>query len=157
MMDQEAKAERLEELAAEWGPRPQREHCRKCLYRVEAVTSPYGCRHLDVTGVTRLYRAVLEGIARTVHGHVTAPVEECPFWKDRFPYRPADSMESPLMPGARRRVIRKHTAEDQRRMELYERGLSDREIGEAVGKPATAIAEWRRRRKLPAHRKRRRI
>lgn len=45
--------------------------------------------------------------------------------------------------------------EKKRRMELYEKGLNDREIAEIIGKKESAITDWRHRRKLEANSKNR--
>lgn len=39
--------------------------------------------------------------------------------------------------------------EEEKRMRLYQQGLSDREIAKAVGKSYLTIQKWRHRRKLP--------
>lgn len=39
--------------------------------------------------------------------------------------------------------------EHERRLELYQQGLNDREIGEAVGLTASGIKSWRGRHGLP--------
>lgn len=44
-----------------------------------------------------------------------------------------------------------HSAEENRRQELYWQGLSDRAIAEAIGTTPSTIRLWRYRRKLPVN------
>src|SRR5690554_3179354 len=39
-------------------------------------------------------------------------------------------------------------------MKLYEQGMKDREIGEAVGTSAAVICQWRKRRQIPSQQSR---
>ena len=41
--------------------------------------------------------------------------------------------------------------EHRRRLEMYKRGMSDREIARQVGRSSSVIREWRKRHNLPAH------
>ena len=45
-------------------------------------------------------------------------------------------------------------AEHARRLELYNRGMTDQEIGESIGLRPTAVARWRFRNHLLANRRR---
>ena len=111
---------------------------KACRYAVGS-SSGVSCDYYSQTGKTKEEQLTPEEWAAMCAGG------PCRF------YDPAPGTES-LTPAEKPR-IRRHrwTAEDDRTaMQLYEAGMSDGEIGKAVGVSAPVVLRWRRRNGLPS-------
>lgn len=116
-------------------------YCRDCCFRAERK-APYGCAYALLTGRTRHAQAPGEGCSNKVKGdrytEETIPKELMPEQKPRKQNRAL--------------TVKKtyNRIDDDRCMVLYQAGWTDRKIGAEFGVTEGAVAQWRKRRHLPA-------
>lgn len=114
-------------------------YCQDCRFRAEK-TDPYGCAYALLTGRTRQAQLPGTGCTYKVKG-------------DRYT---GDAGPKELMPGRKKRNramnVKKiyNRINDDRCMKLYQAGWSDGKIGAEFGVTVGAVAQWRKRRHLPA-------
>ena len=78
--------------------------------------------------------------------------ENCPFYEPLYPGRPKPRKASPILP-RKPRETKEYTApaDEDRLMELYKEGLSDRNVAETLGLKEFQVLRWRQERDLPSN------
>ena len=77
--------------------------------------------------------------------------ENCPFYEPPHPGRPKPRKASPILP-RKPREKKEYTApaDEERLMELYMEGRSDRNVAETLGLKEFQVLRWRQERNLPS-------
>ena len=78
--------------------------------------------------------------------------ENCPFYEPLYPGRKKPRKTSPILP-RKPREAKEYTApaDEDRLMELYKEGLSDRNVAETLGLKEFQVLRWRQERDLPSN------
>ena len=78
--------------------------------------------------------------------------ENCPFYEPLYPGRKKPRKTSPILP-RKPREAKEYTApaDEDRLMELYREGLSDRNVAETLGLKEFQVLRWRQERDLPSN------
>lgn len=78
--------------------------------------------------------------------------ENCPFYEPLYPGRKKPRKTSPILPRKPKKA-KEYTApaDEDRLMELYKEGLSDRNVAETLGLKEFQVLRWRQERDLPSN------
>lgn len=77
--------------------------------------------------------------------------ENCPFYDPLYPGKKKPKTNAPILPRQpRAKREYKAPADEEKLMELYEDGLSDRKIAESLGLKEFQVLRWRQERQLPS-------
>lgn len=77
--------------------------------------------------------------------------ENCPFYEPLYPGKKKPKTNAPILPRQpRAKREYKAPADEEKLMELYEDGLSDKKVAEALGLKEFQVLRWRQERNLPS-------
>lgn len=128
-------------------------NCRDCQFRA-GEHEPYECAYALLTGLTRKARPPGDGCPYKVVGDRKEGVKAMVIDPDQK----GDSVEKVRSKPVTTKVkyVQKHTGREPvpeaKYQEMYDKGLPDREAGEALGVTHHAVYLWRRKHNLPANR-----